>query len=261
MFIFKKKKILISIFFFILFLCICLYAYSKINLNESKELIDVIHQNIKENKEINFDKMIDFAWDEMFIIGPYEDPQDAFQKENLKWRKINTSIYTNESIYLIIFLKDKEVVSYVNYPRGKGSFQKGGIYKRNSTRFIVERSQSSDWIYLIHSEKLFMDESKSSFSSFEIKEEKVYMYTSVTIVNQYNRDIKFRVNAKSQEDKENGLLKTEKLFGFDKNSMEKDFFIEENATANYEIVFIGESDGGDSKSNRTLPQIVIEEIQ
>jgi hypothetical protein len=42
--------------------------------------------------------------------------------------------------------------------------------------------------------------------------------------------------------------------------MEKFFLIKANSIEKYKIVFIGESGGGNTKSNRNLPEIVIEEI-
>ncbi len=67
---------------------------------------------------LNFDEQTDFEWDEMIILGPYSR-QEKIEKENeIEFtRSMNSPIASFGNYSLVVFLKDKKEVSYVELNR------------------------------------------------------------------------------------------------------------------------------------------------
>lgn len=125
-------------------------------LKENETLKEKIYETILNNNEIDFDKIAtDFGWDEIYILIPYTNPKDFLKSENIKWNKINNLIESNDGINLILFLKEKEVVSYLNRPRNYGDFIFTSPMKfdRNSAKFKINKIDN--WINLIPNRNSF----------------------------------------------------------------------------------------------------------
>jgi len=151
---FKKNKlpVVLVLSFIICILGIVIFLFFVDNnyfmMEENEDLIDIIYQCSLNDNEIDFDKIFDEEWDEMIVIEPYSTPKDLYK--NFKWNKINTSIEYRDDINLIVFLKNKKIISYLNYPMIKGNFLDYGVFKRDSARFKVELSSSDDFTNFKH---------------------------------------------------------------------------------------------------------------
>lgn len=63
------------------------------------------------------------AWEKVCVLGPYSNNDTAKQTLGFEWNaEAKTSIQTNEGISLLLFVQDKQVVSYVEHPRNHGDF-------------------------------------------------------------------------------------------------------------------------------------------
>lgn len=139
-----KKKIFILIGF-VLIIAIVIYAIyfvkgtSHETVEQDKTLKSTLMLAVSSSKEINFDTMIDLDWDEMYVITPYKNPKEFFEKTNGNWKEIDQSIEVKDDINLVIFLKEKNIVCYFNYPRANGDFvfSGDGVFSRDSTNFTV----------------------------------------------------------------------------------------------------------------------------
>ena len=156
MFYFRENKP-ITIITALSVLFLIMHTFSAIFNNEREvfmeqddSLVALIQNYVDYGDEINFDEMIDFDWDTLFVIRSHEVPAFAFERANVEWKNIRTSIGVMDAETLIIFLEDYEIVSYVNYPRIYGDFQNSGTFERNLSKFEVERDEEHNRIYLNH---------------------------------------------------------------------------------------------------------------
>ena len=109
---------------------------------ENKQISVLIDQqfNQKNLGYIDLAKVSDASWDRVCIIGPYALNKTAEDLLGFKWDiEENTEITSNDGITLLIFVKNKQVVEYVQHPRNKVDFSSGkiGCLPRNSAKFVI----------------------------------------------------------------------------------------------------------------------------
>ncbi len=108
-----------------------------INLKtELKELTYII-QNSNKATIIDFSKITDFKWESMYIITPYTNIKEYFDTVEIEgYNFIKTSIETNDSINLIVFVSDNKIISYINFDRIYGDFDLSML--RQQSKFSKE---------------------------------------------------------------------------------------------------------------------------
>ena len=73
----------------------------------------------------------DFAWDKLFIFGPYTPVEKIHAQLGLKWSEAEkTHIDSSDTFYLLVFVKGSNVVRHVKLPRTVGDFQ--GLETQNA---------------------------------------------------------------------------------------------------------------------------------
>jgi hypothetical protein len=96
---------------------------------------------------------------------------------------------------------------------------------------------------------------KSHFNDFKIVDDKVYIECIITIKNNTEKNIKFRITAEFKDDALSGLLKNEILEGYNEDLVNNTFNISANETIEYQkIIFIGDFAGYYIKHDRELPK-------
>jgi hypothetical protein len=95
----------------------------------------------------------------------------------------------------------------------------------------------------------------SWFNDFEVIGDKVLIECKITIRNNTENNIQYKINAVFEDDVQIGLLKYEKLEGYKEDLVNNIFSISANETVKYQtVIFIGEFAGNYMKSNRALPK-------
>ncbi|MEG2892980.1 MAG: hypothetical protein RR840_06400 [Clostridium sp.] len=109
---------------------------------------ELIQKTIEKNTIINFTSTLNFKFDNMIIIKPYTDLDNYLKTTDIIPKKLNTNIHTADDIHLILFIKDQEIISYINYPRNSGDFPmvNNTIYPYNQTDFTITKKKN--WIFL-----------------------------------------------------------------------------------------------------------------
>lgn len=122
----------------ILFLIVILLAGCNNNLAISDEFVENRIDSFIMNEErtvIDINSLTDFSWDKAYIFIPYTSSEEITEKINFKW-KYSKSIEYRDDINLIVFVKGKNVVSYIELLRKYGDFSsdtiENGIYPENS---------------------------------------------------------------------------------------------------------------------------------
>ena len=88
------------------------------------------------------------AWEKVCVLGPYSNNDSAKQTLGFEWNaETRTSIQTNEGISLLLFVQDKEVVSYVEHPRNHGDFSNltTQCFPREKAQFIHDPKPTKGW--------------------------------------------------------------------------------------------------------------------
>lgn len=88
------------------------------------------------------------AWEKVCILGPYSYNDTAKQTLGFEWNaEAKTSIQTNEGISLLLFVQDKQVVSYVEHPRNHGDFSNltTQCFPREKAQFIYDPKPTKGW--------------------------------------------------------------------------------------------------------------------
>lgn len=109
---------------------------------ENKQISVLIDQqfNQKNLSYIDLAKVSDKSWDRVCIIGPYALNKAAEEVLGFKWDiEKNTEITSNDRISLLIFVKNNQVVEFVQHPRNKVDFSSGkiGCLPSNAAKFVI----------------------------------------------------------------------------------------------------------------------------
>ncbi len=86
---------------------------------------------------VNLEKVVPADWAKVCILGPYSTPKNVYDTLGFDWPlDMFSSIATDDSIALLLFVKNQEVVQFVDHPRRDGDFA-------NLSRQCVARKKST----------------------------------------------------------------------------------------------------------------------
>jgi hypothetical protein len=82
------------------------------------------------NPTVAISAVTDFAWEKLFIFGPYTPVNRIHAQLGFKWSEAEkTHIDSSDAFYLLVFVKGSNVVRHVKLPRTVGDFQ--GLESQN----------------------------------------------------------------------------------------------------------------------------------
>ena len=86
---------------------------------------------------VDLAKVVPTAWDKVCILGPYSTPKNVYDTLGFDWPlDMLSTIATNDSIALLLFVNKQEVVEFVEHPRRDGDFA-------NLSRQCIARKKST----------------------------------------------------------------------------------------------------------------------
>jgi hypothetical protein len=103
------------------------------------------------SRSVNLASAVPGTWDRVCILGPYSNNAAANGALGFNWPAESlTSIKDNDGISLLIFVRGKTVVSYVEQPRNAGDFTNlaGRCFLRNSAKFKQVSHPKNGWVGL-----------------------------------------------------------------------------------------------------------------
>lgn len=92
------------------------------------------------------DTLTDYSWDTLIIVTPYYPIEEIEQQTKVDLAAIkNTGIENDEASNVLAFVKNGQLISYVDLPRPKGDFASNSdsliiVTPENST-FVLERTE------------------------------------------------------------------------------------------------------------------------
>jgi hypothetical protein len=105
-------------------------------------------QNNKKRID-NLTKISDKDWDSVCIIPPYATNDYVEKQIGFNWNGLDDTERGNDGISLLLFIKNKVVVEYVQHPRNKGDFlgvSTSCIPRKNAK--LVKLESNDNWIHL-----------------------------------------------------------------------------------------------------------------
>ncbi|MCM3655363.1 hypothetical protein [Metabacillus litoralis] len=106
-----------------------LFAGCHHNLEINDDLVERRMNSVflnKDQNEVDLNALTDFSWEKAYIFPPYTTSEYMTEKLGFKWNNA-TGIDYRDDINLIVFVKDKKVVKYIELPRKYGDFASGDI--------------------------------------------------------------------------------------------------------------------------------------
>ncbi|WP_078433698.1 hypothetical protein [Metabacillus halosaccharovorans] len=116
-----------KLIFFVLLPQLFLTGYSILNkVHHNVELGKSIYSIVEDvnNTEISINSLADFDWDKGFLITPYSTQEGIDEQLGVHF-KDPSNIDWRDDIFLLIFMKDDEVVQYVEIDRQGDYFKLG----------------------------------------------------------------------------------------------------------------------------------------
>ena len=101
---------------------------------------------------VNLAQAVPGPWEEVCVLGPRSDNITANNTLGFDWdAESKTSISTSERISLLVFVKDGEVLDYVEHPRADGDFSRvsGKCFAREESSFVHEAIPAAGWPGLV----------------------------------------------------------------------------------------------------------------
>ena len=104
-----------------------------------------------EGATLQMSRVADFDWDRFHVFPPYTPSQDVDQQLGFHWSAAeSTGIHELDSITLLVFVRDSNVVAYVTLPRRDGDFsdiKHPGGFSREEAIFVVRREYRGEpWL-------------------------------------------------------------------------------------------------------------------
>ena len=92
----------------------------EINEGHVESRINPFMLNDDQNK-VDINALTDFSWEKAYIFTPYTPKEHMTEKLGFNWKN-SIGIDYRDDINLIVFVKDKTVVKYIELPRKYGDF-------------------------------------------------------------------------------------------------------------------------------------------
>ncbi len=72
---------------------------------------------------VDLAKVIPSVWDKVCILGPYSTSKHAYETLGFAWPvEMQSTISGSDSIALLLFVNNKDIVEFVEHPRRDGDF-------------------------------------------------------------------------------------------------------------------------------------------
>lgn len=121
-----KKKSIVMILVLALTILIGYILWEYYNSHKVKEDIELKNEVIKvvqSSKEIDFSKVTNFEWDEIYLFTPYTDSKEILKKDGVKRYNSKLNMEYNDGINIIAFVNSKKIITYIEINRSDFDFE------------------------------------------------------------------------------------------------------------------------------------------
>ncbi len=121
-----KKKSIVMILVLALTILIGYIWWEYYNSHKVKEDIELKNEVIKvvqSSKEIDFSKVTNFEWDEIYLFTPYTDSKEILKKDGVKRYNSKLNMEYNDGHNIIAFVNSKKIITYIEINRSDFDFE------------------------------------------------------------------------------------------------------------------------------------------
>ena len=121
-----KKKSIVMILVLALTILIGYIWWEYYNSHKVKEDIELKNEVIKvvqSSKEIDFSKVTNFEWDEIYLFTPYTDSKEILKKDGVKRYNSKLNMEYNDGINISAFVNSKKIITYIEINRSDFDFE------------------------------------------------------------------------------------------------------------------------------------------
>lgn len=121
-----KKKSIVMILVLALTILIGYILWEYYNSHKVKEDFELKNEVIKvvqSSKEIDFSKVTNFEWDEIYLFTPYTDSKEILKKDGVKRYNSKLNMEYNDGINIIAFVNSKKIITYIEINRSDFDFE------------------------------------------------------------------------------------------------------------------------------------------
>lgn len=95
------------------------------------------------------------SWERVCILGPYTNNERAELLLGFKWdAEAKTPIAGDDTINVLVFIRNQEVIAYAEHPRGKGDFSVVEPRCLDREHAVLMRKKRGDgWVHLVTPEQ------------------------------------------------------------------------------------------------------------
>lgn len=87
-----------------------------------KKLENRINLEIKKTNSLDLSNYKDFQWDSVILLPPYTNIERVEKENDLDLSGVSKDIEILDTFKILVFLKDRKMVKYVEITRGLGDF-------------------------------------------------------------------------------------------------------------------------------------------
>ena len=116
----------------------------------SSDISDQLNANGRNS--IDLMQAVPIKWDKVCILGPYSGDNEAEKILGFEWpAESRTDIEDSDGITLLLFVRDKSVIEYVEHPRDQGDFSRldSRCFKASSAKFRSVTGSHDNWSFLV----------------------------------------------------------------------------------------------------------------
>ncbi len=131
---------------YIVFVFVCLVSCDSSSGGISEDIAQ--HFQSSGRTFVNLEEVVSSPWDRVCILGPYSDNNSAKVTLGFNWEtEAHTSIKTNDSIVLLLFVQGNKVVKFVEHSRVNGDFANLSrqCFQREKSLFIHQSNPPKGW--------------------------------------------------------------------------------------------------------------------
>ena len=97
--------------------------YNSLKVKEDTELKNEVIKVVQSSKEIDFSKVTNFEWDEIYLFTPYTDSKEILKKDGVKRYNSKLNMEYNDGINIIAFVNSKKIITYIEINRSDFDFE------------------------------------------------------------------------------------------------------------------------------------------
>ena len=97
--------------------------YNSHKIKEDIELKNEVIKVVQSSKKIDFSKVTNFEWDEIYLFTPYTDSKEILKKDGVKGYNSKLNMEYNDGINIIAFVNSKKIITYIEINRSDFDFE------------------------------------------------------------------------------------------------------------------------------------------